>query len=185
MGRRHGACLSRGNDLSGKRAGNVRAGPRRDFDGPDEGVADGQPGTSGGLRASVVAPCLHIIRAVRSVRHRNAGFTLIELLVVVAIVGSLAAIAVPVFTSRQGKAYDARVMQDARNVATAEEAYFLDSFAYFDGDCTLMPGVNISPGVTCRATDLGNNAFSIQTSHPKATRSCIWTSNASPNLTCS
>jgi len=104
---------------------------------------------------------------------------------VVAIIGSLAAIAVPVFSGRQGKGYDARVMQDARNAATAEEAYFVDWFSYFDGDCALMPGVNPSPGVTCRATDLGNNVFYITTTHPKATRTCVWTSNASPNLTCS
>jgi prepilin-type N-terminal cleavage/methylation domain-containing protein len=119
----------------------------------------------------------------RPVRHRPPGFTLVELLVVVAIIGSLAAIAIPSFTSRQGKAYDARVRQDARNVATAEEAYFTDQLAYFTGDCILLPGVNVSAGVTCTATASGN-MFEITTSHPKATVSCTWTSNAAPNLDC-
>src|SRR5262249_24412717 len=62
----------------------------------------------------------------RRVRRRSPGFTMIELMVVVAILGVLVAIAIPEFAGRQGKAYDARVMQDARNAATAEEAYFDD-----------------------------------------------------------
>ena len=120
----------------------------------------------------------------RTPPHGAAGFTLLELMVVVTIIGVLGAIAIPAFSGRQGKAYDARVMQDARNAATAEEAYFGDNFAYFDGDCALMPGVNLSPGVMCTATNLGN-AFSIQTTHPQATKTCTWASDATPNLSCS
>ena len=117
-------------------------------------------------------------------RHRSSsGFTLMELLVVVAILGILCAIAIPVFSGRQGKAFDARVMQDARNVATAEEAYWTDTLAYFDGDCALMPGVNLSPGVICTATATPDT-FQIETRHPQATRVCRWISNVSPNLAC-
>ena len=117
-------------------------------------------------------------------RTREAGFTLIELLVVVAIIGILGAIAIPAFSSRQGKAYDARVAQDARNVATAEEAYFDDNAAYYSGDCALLPGVNLSPGVSCSAFSTGSS-FSVVTHHPSAAKSCTWTSDASPNLLCS
>ncbi|HZP42464.1 MAG TPA: type II secretion system protein [Candidatus Binatia bacterium] len=120
----------------------------------------------------------------RTASATSAGFTLIELLVVIAIIGTLAAIAIPQFTSRQGKAFDARIKQDARNAATAEEAYFSDNAAYYSGDCSNLPGVNLSPEVSCTATASGN-AFSIETTHPRATLRCVWTSDASPNLSCS
>jgi len=132
---------------------------------------------------SALAPGL-LQAGMRSARHREAGFTLIELLVVVAIIGSLAAIAIPQFTSQKGKGYDARVMQDARNAATAEEAYFSDTLTYFTGSCALLPGVTLSPGVVCTATGQANS-FVIQTTHPQSTKTCTWTSNTSPNLTCS
>jgi prepilin-type N-terminal cleavage/methylation domain-containing protein len=116
--------------------------------------------------------------------RRSSGFTLIELLVVIAIIGILAAIAIPQFLSRQGKAYDARIRGDARNAANAEEAYFDDNGAYYTGSCDLLPGMNVSPGVTCQATAAGAN-FQIQTSHPQAALSCTWSSGGSPNLSCS
>src|SRR5262249_22560438 len=69
-------------------------------------------------------------RHMRSVRRRDAGFTLIELLVVTSIIGTLAAIAIPQFSDRQGKAFDARVITDVRNAALAEEAVYDDEGSY-------------------------------------------------------
>lgn len=60
---------------------------------------------------------------------RNA-FTLIELLIVVAIIGILAAIAVPNFLNAQIRAKVAKVESDHRALGNAIEMYFLDNNAY-------------------------------------------------------
>ncbi len=58
------------------------------------------------------------------------GFTLIELLIVVAIIGILAAIAVPNFLNAQTRAKVSKVQGDFRSLATAIESYRLDNNAY-------------------------------------------------------
>ncbi len=67
------------------------------------------------------------------------GFTLIELLIVVAIIGILAAIAVPNFLNAQIRAKIAGTQADMRNLGTAIEQYRLDNNAYprtYAGGCT-------------------------------------------------
>lgn len=61
---------------------------------------------------------------------KQPGFTLIELLIVVAIIGILAAIAVPNFMNAQTRAKVTRVEADFRQLATALESYRMDSSAY-------------------------------------------------------
>ena len=58
------------------------------------------------------------------------GFTLIELLIVVAIIGILAAIAIPQFASYRQKAYNSAAQSDLKNSKTALESYFADAQQY-------------------------------------------------------
>src|SRR5262249_26660314 len=60
----------------------------------------------------------------------SRGFTLIELLVVVAIIGILAAIAIPQFAAYRQRGFDAKANTDLRAAATAEEAYYASNVAY-------------------------------------------------------
>jgi type IV pilus assembly protein PilA len=61
---------------------------------------------------------------------RDAGFTLIELLVVVAIIGILAAIAIPVFLNQRASARDASVKADINGIAKVMETVYTDTGAY-------------------------------------------------------
>ncbi|HEY7529351.1 MAG TPA: prepilin-type N-terminal cleavage/methylation domain-containing protein [Gemmatimonadota bacterium] len=54
------------------------------------------------------------------------GFTLIELMIVAVILGVLAAVAIPRFSGRNQKAFDAAAKNDLRNAMIAEEAFFDD-----------------------------------------------------------
>ncbi|MFH1742511.1 MAG: prepilin-type N-terminal cleavage/methylation domain-containing protein [bacterium] len=61
---------------------------------------------------------------------KRTGFTLIELLIVVAIIGILAAIAVPNFLNAQIRAKVSRVKSELRSFAVALDTYRVDHGAY-------------------------------------------------------
>lgn len=63
---------------------------------------------------------------------RSRAFTLIELLIVVAIIGILAAIAVPNFQNARLRAKVARVLADFKTLGTALEMYRVDNNRYTD-----------------------------------------------------
>ena len=60
----------------------------------------------------------------------NKGFTLIELLIVVAIIGILAAIAIPQFAVYRQKGYNAAAQADLSNAKLYFEAYYVENQHY-------------------------------------------------------
>ena len=110
------------------------------------------------------------------------GFTLIELLVVVAIIGILAAIAIPQFADYKKRAFNSRAQSDLRNALTSEEAYFVDAETYADcveGTCgTILPGFVASDGVDLDVNAQVSDAeFAGQACHSKGDREYSWQSS--------
>ena len=66
----------------------------------------------------------------RNRRSNQKGFTLIELLIVVAIIGILAAIAIPQFASYRQKAFNSASQSDLKTVRTSLEGFYTDEYYY-------------------------------------------------------
>lgn len=60
----------------------------------------------------------------------SEGFTLIELLIVVAIIGILAAIAIPQFAIYRVRSFNAAANTDIRNLKMVLESIYADSHEY-------------------------------------------------------
>ena len=108
------------------------------------------------------------------------AFSLVELLVVITIVSALTAIAVPQYARYRARAFDLRAVEDLRNVALAEEAYFSEFERYLSCSgpaCTELPGIaRLSAGVSL-SIDALETEFEGTATHPKGTgRTFMWRS---------
>ncbi len=114
----------------------------------------------------------------------ESGFTLIELLVVVAIIGILAAIAIPQFSAYRKRGYEAALKSDLRNAATAEEAYFTQNNSYKTGALVsgTPQGYNQTSTISGMNAATGTNTFVLTATHTNCT-GITWTYDNTTGVT--
>ena len=93
------------------------------------------------------------------IRNNQKGFTLIELMIVVAIIGILAAIAIPQFSAYRERAFIASMNADLNSVKLGEEAYYVDNETYIviaagvtDTSAIIPGGTVLSSGNSVQVT---------------------------------
>ena len=103
-------------------------------------------------------------------RRAPAGFTIVEIIIVVVIIGLLATIAIPKFSSSRDKALVTAMKSDLRNLLTQQEGRLADSGTY----ATSFPTAVWSPstGVTGPTIALTADGWTASVGHQSTVKTC-------------
>ncbi|MEE9437001.1 MAG: prepilin-type N-terminal cleavage/methylation domain-containing protein [Candidatus Adiutricales bacterium] len=109
--------------------------------------------------------------------RRQKGFTLIELMIVVAIIGILAAIAIPQFNSYRRKAQDSAAKSALKNLATAQENYYATENTYTATRANLV-GWTVEPQIAVAIIGADLTGWSGTASHTSSANTFTYDSAA-------
>jgi prepilin-type N-terminal cleavage/methylation domain-containing protein len=109
----------------------------------------------------------------------KAGFTLIEIMIVIAIIGILAAVAIPQYSEYRNRAHDAAAKQALHQLAKAQEDYYIQNQIYTVDRTKISAssGWTVEAVVEVNILAAGTQSWSANSSHTASPTTWIYSSS--------